>query len=121
MKLVLIFICGLILGFYLNNNCNLNHIILKLTRQAARWSTAASQDENNMIAVLHANYGAGYLWAIKDIASDQQFKNATGLDPKLFETEIVKIQDQATKKMAKLCPKYAPKPTYLTSIGGEGI
>src|SRR5207237_6958 len=37
-----------------------------LTRQAARWSTAASQDNNPLIAVLHANYGAGYLWAIHD-------------------------------------------------------
>lgn len=37
-----------------------------------------------------------------------------------FEAEIIKIQDTATKKMAKLCPKYAPKKSYLTSIAGEG-
>lgn len=39
----------------------------KLIRQVARWSTAGKQDKNSMIAVLHANYGAGYLWALKDI------------------------------------------------------
>ena len=30
--------------------------------------------------------------------------------------EIVKIQDEATMKMSKLCPKYAPEPSYLTSL-----
>ena len=37
-----------------------------------------------------------------------------------FEREIVSVQDEATKKMAKLCPKYAPKSSYLTKLGGEG-
>ena len=37
-----------------------------LIRQAARWSVAAQQDESPIIALLHANYGAGYLWALKD-------------------------------------------------------
>jgi len=37
-----------------------------------------------------------------------------------FESEIVKIQDEATKNMAKLCPKYAHEPSYLTSLSGEG-
>ena len=104
----------------LSENKILKTIILVLTRQAARWSTAAKQDENSMIAVLHANYGAGYLWALKDIASSEQIKAATGIDLLKFEREIVSTQDMATKKMAKLCPKYAPKSTYLTKIGGEG-
>ena len=129
------FIHGLILGIVimyilnevkhqcllgLSENKILKTIILVLTRQAARWSTAAKQDENSMIAVLHANYGAGYLWALKDIASSEQIKAATGIDLLKFEREIVSTQDMATKKMAKLCPKYAPKSTYLTKIGGEG-
>ena len=129
------FIHGLILGIVimyilnevkhqcllgLSENKILKTIILVLTRQAARWSTAAKQDENSMIAVLHANYGAGYLWALKDIATSEQIKAATGIDLLKFEREIVSTQDMATKKMAKLCPKYAPESTYLTKIGGEG-
>ena len=51
-----------------------------LARQAARWSTAAKQDENPLIAVLHANYGAGYLWAINDIITSSQFNEMTGYD-----------------------------------------
>ena len=38
-----------------------------------------------------------------------------------FKNNIVKIQDNSTIKMIKLCPSYAPKSSYLTSIGGEGI
>ena len=37
-----------------------------------------------------------------------------------FENEIIKIQDEATKNMAKLCPKYASEPSVLTKIAGEG-
>jgi len=73
-----------------------------------------------MISVLHANYGTGYLWALKDIATDSQIESATGIDVKKFEREIVKTQDESTMKMAKLCPEYAPERTYLTILGGEG-
>lgn len=101
-------------------SCDPLHKIIKtLLRQAARWSTAAAQDDNSMIAVLHANYGAGYLWALKDIATDDQITRATGIDVIKFRDEIIKVQDYATMKMAKLCPKYAPDKTYLTNIGGE--
>ena len=91
-----------------------------MVRQASRWSTAADQDESPMIAVLHANYGAGYLWALKDSAKDEQIEEVTGINIKKFTYEITQAQDRATKKMAKLCPKYAPKETYLTRLGGEG-
>ena len=91
-----------------------------LVRQAARWSTAAEQDESAMIAVLHANYGAGYLWALKDIATQQEIETVTGIDMSRFEREIVRVQDESTMRMARLCPQYAPASTYLTSIGGEG-
>ena len=91
-----------------------------MVRQASRWSTAADQDESPMIAVLHANYGAGYLWALKDIAKDEQIEEVTGINIKKFTYEITQAQHRATKKMAKLCPKYAPKETYLTRLGGEG-
>ena len=98
----------------------MKNIIQILLRQSARWSTAASQDENVMVAVLHANYGAGYLWALKDIANNAQIKAASGLDIHKFEREIVKNQDKATKHMIKLCPEYGPPASYLTKIGGEG-
>lgn len=131
MKFIHGLVIGIVIMYFLNelknkcllgfsNNDILVSIIKVLTRQAARWSTAAKQDKNSMVAVLHANYGAGYLWALKDIASSEQIKSATGINLLNFEREIVSTQDMATKKMIKLCPDFAPEKSYLTEIAGEG-
>jgi hypothetical protein len=96
-----------------------DQIIKGLIRQAARWSTAAMQDQNPMIAVLHANYGAGYLWALRDSFSDNDIQRYGQIDIIKFKDEITKVQDFATKKMIAVCPEYAPPRTYLTSLGGE--
>jgi hypothetical protein len=114
-------IIGLIIMYYMNPKCDtLNTVLHVLTRQAARWTTAANQDSNPLIAVLHANYGTGYLWAIKDIATDNEVYNATGIDMKKFTREITNIQDKVTTKLAGLCKNYAPKENYLVNISREG-
>lgn len=95
-------------------------IIKTLVRQAARWSVAASQDGNSMIAVLHSNYSLGYLYALRDIATDQEIVEATNINVLKFRDELIKIQDATTKKMAALCPKFAPQSSYLTKLSGEG-
>lgn len=102
-----------------NNSCDKNYIITTLARQAARWTTAARQDVNPMIAVLHANYGAGYLWALRDIFTDSEIEEA-GIEILKLRNEIIKTQDSITINLTKLCPKYAPPSSYLTNIGGEG-
>ena len=103
-------------------NCNMINILKILSRQSARWSLAAAQDKSSLIAVLHANYGAGYLWAMKDIATSEQIQQATNIDPIQFEREITKIQDATTVRMVKLCPKYGTQDNkYLAKIAGEGI
>ena len=124
MKLIYGIILGMILMYVLINNNKKNKTekqiefaAKKLVRQAARWSTAAKQDKNSMIAVLHANYGAGYLWALKDIIKTDIIEKKTGIDMMKFEDEIVKIQDEVTKNMAKLCPDYAPEPSFLSNLG----
>jgi hypothetical protein len=94
-------------------------MIKKLVRQAARWSTASKQDESHLIAVLHANYGAGYLWALKDIASNREIEMAAGVDAMKFEREIISVQDNATTLAIKECPLFGPPSTYLSRIGGE--
>tara|TARA_Y100000589_G_C27151237_1_gene629016 strand:+ start:168 stop:557 length:390 start_codon:yes stop_codon:yes gene_type:complete len=127
-KLIYGIILGMILMYiFIKNNKKKNNTekqiefaAKKLVRQAARWSTAAKQDNNSMISVLHANYGAGYLWALKDIINTNTIEKKTGIDMMKFENEIIKIQDEATKTMAKLCPEYAPEPSVLTKIAGEG-
>lgn len=125
------FILGIIFTFFLleirnkcfiknNSKTQLQNNILKLVRQSARWSTAAKQDKNPLIAVLHSNYGAGYLWALKEIASNDQIEQAANIDISKFENEIINVQDQITKRLIHLCPNFAPEKSYLAKIAGEG-
>lgn len=94
--------------------------IEKLVRQSARFATAAQQDESPLVAVLHANYSAGYLWALKSIATPKQIHNASGVDMKKFEEHITNVQDMVTKKMLKKCPEFAGDvDLYLATIGAE--
>ena len=94
--------------------------IEKLVRQSARFATAAQLDESPLVSVLHANYSAGYLWALKDIATPKQIHNATGVDIKKFEEHITNVQDMVTKKTLKKCPEFAGDvDLYLATIGGE--
>ena len=90
-----------------------------LVRQAARWSVAAEQDTSPLIAVLHSNYSAGYLWALLDIANKEQIKSATNIDIDEFRKKIVNIKDKNTIRLSKLCPEYALDDSYLSKIAKE--
>lgn len=121
---VLAFVAAAALGGYLVGRSapvDKTLMVQGLLRQSARWATAAEQDRNPMIRVLHANYGAGFLWALKGIASDTEIRRLGGVDARQFEEAIVGQQDAATKAMAAVCPKYAPPASYLTRIAGEGV
>ena len=84
-------------------NKNLDNIVMTLYRQTARWALASVQDNSEIIRVLHANYATGYLWAIKDIISTQEFERITGENFLQFQNKIVSIQDEATKKLVDIC------------------
>lgn len=98
-----------------------NEKIKTLVRQSARWTIASEQDENPYIAMLHANYGAGYIFALRSIATDAQIKNATGLDVIKLEREITKVQDMSFVKLARVCPEGQPKSEFLRLISGQGV
>ena len=101
-------------------SCNKSQEINILIRQAARWSAAAEQDESPIIALLHANYGAGFLWALKDIATDQEIYNSSGIDVLKFKKTITDIQDQVTKRVTKACPQFTGNiNNFLLELGGD--
>lgn len=113
-------VCMLVYILFTNKNkCNervhLYNIIRGLVRQTARWSTASIQDKSPLIALLHANYGTGYLSALRDIATSEQIKNATGVDIIKFSKHIIGIQDTATKKVIKICPMFGKQKKYIFS------
>ena len=83
----------------------LDKIIQILYNHANKWSDMALQDNMPIISILHANYGVGFLWAIKDIATSEDFKRVTGRELLEFEANIIKTQDMASKKLIAICPQ----------------
>ena len=80
-----------------------------MLRQSARWSTAAEQDKAPAIALLHANYGAGWIQALRKIMSDNEVLKLTGVDPYEVERVALAVQDKAMRRIAGICPDLVPK------------
>jgi hypothetical protein len=118
--LLFIFVYLVVRNWCKDNNYK-SHIISRIMRGSARWSLASKQDSSPLVAVLHANYGCAYLWALKDVFNDYEIKSATGIDVIEFQNKITDIQDTATKRMVKLCPAYACgiEDKILSNIAGE--
>ena len=94
--------------------------IKKLLRQCSRWAVAAEQDTSPLITLLHANYAAGFLWALKDIASDTEIEEAASIDILEFTKKIVDIQDKSTKNVTNLCPQFiGVSDPFLLQMAGD--
>ncbi len=79
-------------------------IIKKLIRGCSRWAIASKQDKNPLIGMLHANYAAGYLWALKDVFSDTQIERVTGISNIIdLQNDIINIQDFAANNLIDSC------------------
>jgi RNA polymerase-binding transcription factor DksA len=85
---------------------NKNVYLDTLLRQSARYAIAAQQDESPLIAVLHINYAAAYFYASKDIASDNEIFNATGIDVHEYKQHLSKIQDAVSRQAYGACPEF---------------
>ncbi len=99
------------------------HMMLdKLIRQGARWYKGYQNDKNPLIAVLHANYSAGYWWATKDIFSPEEIEEVLGGRDNVheYEASILKAQDDATKQAVETCPEYTDALDFMSKIAGEG-
>lgn len=114
--IIIIIIFSLIL--IIKKNINNKHITV-LIRQSARWAVAAQQDLNPIIRLLHANYAAGYLWALFDIANPCEIKYITGVNIDKFKKKITDIQDMAVRNIVSKCDTIAPIDNYLAVIAGE--
>lgn len=79
---------------------------------------ASSQDQAPAIAVLHANYGMGYLLALKDLVTNEEFQRITGANLLDFEQRIARIQDAATLRLVERCETLIPEgdPTLIKAM-----
>ena len=78
-----------------------------LVRQIARWAVASQQDTSPMIALLHANYAAGYLQALELIATEKEINHVENLQE--LRRKVYTIQDNAVKNVVEVCPEFVGK------------
>lgn len=119
--LLVMIMIGLLWDNFVKNKClDKDFIINTIVRGCARWASASLQDKSPLVAVLHANYASGYLWALRDVFSDKDIKDSTGINIIQFQKRITDVQDKATKLMVSVCPKYTTDiDEYLGKIAGE--
>lgn len=103
----------------INNDLNMAGILI---RQSARYSHAARQDKDLLIALLHANYGTGYLYAAKDIFPETTLVKLFNSykEFKKFERGIIKIQDEVNTRTITECPSIVSIKDIVTKMGGTG-
>lgn len=112
---VILYILLLILIVIMVTNVNTkvnekDKIIKRLVRGISRYGNATIQDKSPLIGVLHANYSAGYLYALMDIATEKEIMDTTGINIKKLAEVIISNQDKAHKNAILHCPEYE---TYL--------
>lgn len=94
--------------------------IRSILRGSSRFSLASLQDKSPLIALLHANYGTGYFWALRDSFTDKEIYDTTGLNIQEYQKKITDIQDSITKNVIKICPNFASElDLNLAKIAGE--
>ena len=118
--IIILFVISIFFVILKNQEPNTNTIINTILRGSARWAAASLQDNSPIFAVLHANYAAGYLWALKDSFSDIDIQRATGIDVVKFQKKIIDVQDKSTQMLVKVCPQFASNiDIYLGKIAKE--
>ena len=108
---VLILVIVLVLVFVVVRTSvplDLDKQIRVLYRQTARYAVASLQDDSPVVKSLHANYAMGYLMALKDLATTEQFARATNDNLLSFERKIASIQDESTVNLVGDCPDLIP-------------
>jgi hypothetical protein len=106
-SLILILIALIVIGLcvYSTNRNDNSGPIKTILRGSSRYALASLQDRSPMIALLHANYGAGYFWAMRDAYKTTDIENV--VDILEYEKRITEIQDDATKEVMKICPQFS--------------
>ena len=112
--IVAIFILILVMQ---NKSRGIRNTVKHLIKQSARYATTAQQDTSPVMSMRNANYATAYLHAAKDIASDSQIHNATGIDVRKFKEHITNVQDMEVRKTSETCPEFAGNvDIYLSEI-----
>ena len=73
-----------------------------MLRSIERYHYASTQDVNPVVAARHNGYAVALVDSLRDLASDEQVKAATGTDVRKLRQDILKVQDEHEGMALKL-------------------
>lgn len=93
-----------------------------LIQKCASYAVQAQQDTSPVQAMLHANYSAAYLDALKTVSSERQIQQVGSVNIGTFESHILNVQKSVTDKALQEVPDLAGKvDLYLQSVANPQV
>lgn len=91
--------------------------VKSLIEQATRWNAMAQQDSNPILQLIHCSYALSYTQMTRNIVSDQDIENITGIDINELIYYLEECQSYAIKNMGQQCPKIKIDGVYSLGSG----
>tara|TARA_R110002073_G_scaffold302919_1_gene470707 strand:+ start:338 stop:730 length:393 start_codon:yes stop_codon:yes gene_type:complete len=119
----LIIVAIVILGlFYLSRRGIPHDKVRSLVQRSAAFAVQAQQDTAPVQSIVHATYANAYLDALKNMSSEREIQQASGVNLKVFEEHINNVQSSVTQKVLEKVPDLAGTvDLYLHSISTPGV
>ncbi len=96
--------------------------IQTLVQKCASYAVQAQQDASPVQAMLHANYAAAYLDALKVVSSERQIQQVGSVNLGTFQSHVLNVQKSVTDKALEAVPELAGKvDLYLQSIANPQV
>lgn len=86
-----------------------------LVNQATKWHLTAKQDQNPMVAMMHADFALAYITAARKLLPDHDIERITSVKVAELQTFLESDQQQAMERILYTCPYLKPEGVY--SVG----
>lgn len=92
----------------------------KLLKASSKWAFTAEQDKNPLMALMHISYALAYSNALREILTDLEIQQATGVDIREHVDSMETRQRHIVTKLGDKCPKVRPEGGFAVTSGWLG-
>jgi hypothetical protein len=91
-----------------------------LLRASNKWALEAAQDQNPVVALMHACYAKAFITAVRRVLNDEQLRQAHQVDMCALEEKMDKVERDALQRISKTAPKLIPDGEFAIRTGWVG-
>ncbi len=88
-----------------------------LVKQARSWHQTAEQDQNKLVALIHANFAIAYLNSVRQVVSDKEIERITKVNVPELQVMFEATQQQLLEDLGRQYP--ALRATNVHTIGQD--